>query len=323
MISSNKDIAQPFMQTQFNQIDEFCQQVRLWDLDFRPLAKPSERQPNAHLVQAATRSIHYAYCRLTTTIDQRGTAPPGMVTFVVKDEGMGRLWWRNLDTASDHVLVYKLGTEVCCVSSASFSIHTLSATPDTLERLSHSMRVRHLSERVMPEVFHIDARELNEIRADLRMFRDGIGFHSAASLEQLLGSLLRSWLAAANTSVSSRPSLRARDRAVKRCLEYLAAADLPNVFMEELRTISDVSERTLEYAFQERFGMSPAKFLKAKKLVEVHRALSKDENAQKTIIDIAAEHGFWHHSHFTEDIKRLFGEMPSRSRCPGGLPSSE
>ena len=314
MISSNEDHIQPLIQEQFDDLAELCHQVRMWDLDFRPMARRLHRLSTAHLVQATAQGIHYGYCRLTATIDQRGAAPPGMVTFVVKDEGMGPLWWRNLDTAANQILVYKVGTEVRCVSNALFSVHTISATWETLERLCQSMRLERLCESIMPEVFRLDAVELSEIRANLRMLRDGIGLCSAATLQNLLETLLRSWLVEMGRPFRSRAPLRVRDRAVKRCLEFLDATDLSSVSMDQLRSISDASERTLEYAFRERFGMSPAKFVKAKRLIEAHRALSQDENAHRTIADIAAEHGFWHHGHFTADYRRLFGEPPHRAR---------
>jgi AraC family ethanolamine operon transcriptional activator len=70
-----------------------------------------------------------------------------------------------------------------------------------------------------------------------------------------------------------------------------------------------VSRRTLQAAFQDVLGMAPAAFLRAERLAGARRALRD----APTVTEAAAQWGFWHFSHFAQDYRRLFGELPSQT----------
>ncbi len=70
-----------------------------------------------------------------------------------------------------------------------------------------------------------------------------------------------------------------------------------------------VSRRTLQSAFQEVLGMPPAAFLRAVRLAGARRAL----RVAPTVTEAAAQWGFWHFSHFAQDFRRMFGELPSEA----------
>ncbi|PXW98176.1 AraC family transcriptional regulator [Sphaerotilus hippei] len=70
-----------------------------------------------------------------------------------------------------------------------------------------------------------------------------------------------------------------------------------------------VSRRTLQSAFQEVLGMPPAAFLRAVRLAGARRAL----RTAPTVTEAAAQWGFWHFSHFAQDFRRMFGELPSQA----------
>jgi AraC family ethanolamine operon transcriptional activator len=72
-----------------------------------------------------------------------------------------------------------------------------------------------------------------------------------------------------------------------------------------------VSERTLQYAFRDRFGLTPAAFIKARRLAAVSAMLKRADAELATVGDIAAQFGFWHSGQFAADYKRAFGELPS------------
>ncbi|WP_320534819.1 helix-turn-helix domain-containing protein [Robbsia andropogonis] len=113
----------------------------------------------------------------------------------------------------------------------------------------------------------------------------------------------------------------------------------------ELCTALRASRRTLQYCFQGIYGMSPQRYLRATRLNGVRRALlseavkvsstlplgafSKGDEAglsrssvmseRRTVQEIAAEWGFWHHSQFTADYRQLFGMTPSETQRRGGV----
>lgn len=68
-----------------------------------------------------------------------------------------------------------------------------------------------------------------------------------------------------------------------------------------------ISRRTLQAAFQQVLGLSPAAYLRAVRLAGARRAL-RDAGS---VTSAAAEWGFWHFSHFAQDYRRMYGELPS------------
>lgn len=77
--------------------------------------------------------------------------------------------------------------------------------------------------------------------------------------------------------------------------------------------MTNVSERTLQYAFRERFGMTPKSYSMVMRLNAVRRQLKEANPKKNLVLEIARQHDFWHMGKFGADYKRLFGELPSRT----------
>ena len=85
------------------------------------------------------------------------------------------------------------------------------------------------------------------------------------------------------------------------------------------------SDRHIRREFKRFIGISPRCF---SRIVRLQSALKEiQENKKKSMVDIALEHGFYDHSHFTHEFKEFYGKPPSkiipspnfRSRLPSGL----
>jgi AraC family ethanolamine operon transcriptional activator len=89
-------------------------------------------------------------------------------------------------------------------------------------------------------------------------------------------------------------------------------------FGNESLTVLDLckaSERTLRYAFQEHFGVSPKTYLSVYRLNKVRKELRNDHLASIKISDIANQWGFWHIGQFAADYRKLLGGLPSETRA--------
>jgi len=73
-----------------------------------------------------------------------------------------------------------------------------------------------------------------------------------------------------------------------------------------------VSERNLRYAFKEKSGLSPMKYVRHYKLNKIRKLLQTGR--VEKIIDPANQMGFWHTGQFAADYKQLFGELPSETK---------
>jgi AraC family transcriptional regulator, ethanolamine operon transcriptional activator len=94
------------------------------------------------------------------------------------------------------------------------------------------------------------------------------------------------------------------------------AEDYMQAHLDQPLTLADLcaalgtSSRALSYGFQDIFGMSPMAYLKTLRLMGVHRALKAADPQHRTVINIAAQFGFWSMGHFARDYKQIFGESP-------------
>lgn len=64
-----------------------------------------------------------------------------------------------------------------------------------------------------------------------------------------------------------------RQRGLHRAIEYLRSADTALVTVADLCTAACVTERTLQYAFRENFGLSPLGFLHLRRYHAARRDL--------------------------------------------------
>lgn len=134
--------------------------------------------------------------------------------------------------------------------------------------------------------------------------------HLAAVLNRPQG-----WTGAARLASPAR-----RRAAVRRVEEYLDAHPAEAASIPTLCAVAGVSERTLEYAFREHFGMTPVRYQRLWRLNRVRRALRAPESETPLVTDIALAAGFVDLSRFACDYRALFGERPSETlrRAAGG-----
>ncbi|MEZ0233039.1 MAG: helix-turn-helix domain-containing protein [Methylophilaceae bacterium] len=68
-----------------------------------------------------------------------------------------------------------------------------------------------------------------------------------------------------------------------------------------------MSRRNLQYHFEQAMDISPIAFLRAERLNGVRRMLK----TANSVTEAATYWGFWHFGHFSQEYKKMFGELPS------------
>ncbi|WP_108501305.1 helix-turn-helix domain-containing protein [Paracoccus indicus] len=68
-----------------------------------------------------------------------------------------------------------------------------------------------------------------------------------------------------------------------------------------------VSRRTLQYALQKQVGLGPSDYMRALRLNAARASLLDGD----TVTEAATKAGFWHFGRFSQDYRKLFGELPS------------
>ncbi|MCA9811052.1 MAG: AraC family transcriptional regulator, partial [Candidatus Dadabacteria bacterium] len=69
--------------------------------------------------------------------------------------------------------------------------------------------------------------------------------------------------------------------------------------------------RTLYYAFQEFYGISPINFLRLLRLTKARKDLLEADPKKTSVTDVAAKWHFWHFGRFSVEYKNIYGESPS------------
>ena len=176
-------------------------------------------------------------------------------------------------------------------------------------------------------VFNVDHERLGLIREILRRIamtsRMQPSPGQARGLSQaiewdLLSDLMQAFAAGRE---EWKPTGRLRAIALKRSTAFIEDSGGQSLTVREVCEVSGASWRTLDYAFKERYGVSPKAYLRTRQLNAVRRNLRASGPGEDTVRDVAARWGFWHMSQFARDYRKLFGELPSETlhgATPGG-----
>jgi AraC-like DNA-binding protein len=303
----------------FEEFDEFTEVAAAWDIDFRQIGSG---KLNANLAQVVGESWSLAKARFDRPAYQQGASVPGMRTFAILDTGAPECDWCGRTFTSEIMAVFAKDREFRSISPPGFDVYTLSFSDEQLseacERLGipdisgkleftdstvqldpvSSGKLRHFVDLSLEASCFSNRRSAGEAGSDY--FRDEIA-------EQLVSAL------AAGSPLEHSPSQRVRSLAVNRALEAIEAGLEDGVSVRDIAETSRMSRRTLEYAFRDRFGVSPKALINSERLIRVRRDLLVRPK-EIPISDVANRWGFWHIGQFASDYRRQFGELPSQPR---------
>lgn len=298
------------LRADFTDVEHMCEVIHSWDLDFRTLAAPARSSRIGSIVQWRFDSCEITHADFSTSFEQRGASPEGGVTFALLAPQLRNLWWRGRDVSAGEVLVFPNGGELHSISGPDFEVFTISVNEQTIDCICEQYELSFTPAHRRLETFRISPERAEDFRQKLFRLTDPTSDDAHVEARQLIEKLVVMWLGPMIIS-RQNPSPRRRDLAMRRCLERLNHPDWVTLSTVELCEISGAGERTLQYAFRERFGITPAAFLKARRLFAVRQKLTKLSPGRKSVGDVAASLGFWHLGHFAADYKQAFGETPS------------
>lgn len=300
----------------FSQFEEFQQATHGWDLDFIQLAPA----PGDYLLeQFAAGPMLYSRARLGAPFRQYGGSPPGCRTFTFLASGSAEFRWCKDLIGSDTMLVMPESGEFESVSSAGLDTFHLSLSFELLEWASQQQMGRSFGELLGPErrLFRHAGARLARLRYLLQRMSvrlaDPVASHDAwldPSCANELALLVVDVLASGTPSSPRLPRGR-RERAIFRALDYLDGQSGFEFSVTDLVREAGVSRRTLESAFQDTLGTSPAAYLKAARLHRLRTELRQTASGSATVAELASALGFKHGGQMAADYAELFGERPS------------
>ena len=107
-------------------------------------------------------------------------------------------------------------------------------------------------------------------------------------------------------------SFRARSYMVKEIIDWAMSRPDDPPSIADICLHFNVGRRLLNYTFLEVLGTNPLNYLRSMRLNGVRRDLRK-AGSSTSIKEVAGRWGFWHLPRFSEEYRKLFGELPSET----------
>jgi len=303
----------------FRDFDELAEAVHGWGLDWVQLdCGPLE----ASIRQIVTPNVLLSRFRFSRKFHQCGTSPPGVRTFGLIGKRSPEVAWRGSTGASTDLLAFPADDRFQVISQPGFHGETISVSEERLRSVAECAGVADPLEYIPNGLafIEIDPRRNQALREaisrlHLALKAEGKSLQDATMVFELEVDLVAALVEALQTKPPSHgtpPEPMIRTRAIRAALDYIEAhADEPPS-VEEICRASGVSWRTLDYAFRDRFGVTPKRYLQAIRLHHVRREILSAD-CPHPISEVAAFWGFWHMGQFARDYRRQFGELPSET----------
>ena len=295
----------------FTDPDEFASSID-WDFDFRQLEAGPLRARAA--LMGTSRTI-VMRVELNRAFHQAGAPPTGMVTFGLPDIENGDFKWCGRDACGDDLLNFNLDGGFDGVSKAGFSGFAISISETLLQEVSQVLELNFDCQDQIrtTEIWTNTDRTTNQLRERLSAAYDAVPNLNSPDTREFFdfsaAVLLLEFLSGQDIS-SKRVVQPFRSQALRMTMQWMdETGELPLSVMELCRK-TGFSAPTLYRAFSEEFGVGPKRYLHARRLAGVRRAL-RSSHTKESISDIAGRWGFWHMGKFAADYRRQFGELPS------------
>ena len=289
----------------FDDFDACREALRGWSLEAVQLDRGAFR---AELAQAMTGDTLVSEARFGRKLHQTGGPPPGLRTVGIPADRRQRIVWRGQEVGGEELMLFPDGAELDSVSQPGFHVVTFSIPEARLDAIAQDRYGCDYEDLASDE--EVLRRPPEAVEALCREARRLL-HEASAGLEEVLAHRL---VETTGGSRRERPLALAtnRSRAIQESLELIAASGREAVPVSDLCDASGVSRRTLEYAFRERFGVSPATYMLARRLRGTRRDL-RSQSGPAAVTRAAQDWGFHHMSHFAALYKRQFGELPSET----------
>jgi AraC family ethanolamine operon transcriptional activator len=122
-----------------------------------------------------------------------------------------------------------------------------------------------------------------------------------------------SLIAAELEPISAKATNSNRQIGMRRAFEYLRHNRETRVSVSDLLEVSGISERSLQYAFREAFGVTPLAFMKRRRLHFARQQLQTACHEDTSVSKVATGLGFYELGRFASDYRQIFGQLPSET----------
>ena len=245
----------------------------------------------------------------------RGASPDGYFMFGANGSRKHPRTWLGKKLGAEHLTFGQSSDEVEFVTAQTSDHVVLLVPPELLFRhfdnelrttILGGQRTLTVGSRFRARFIGTIHRLVSECLANGELLADG---RLCESMEfELLGNLAQA--CGPENMRFTHAGKAKRRKALLRALEYAEHLRRP-IPVPELSAAAGVSQRTLEYAFEEAFGISPIKYLRWCRINQLRRELLIAEPDSTSITAATLRLGFSEVGRVAVEYRHLFGESPS------------
>lgn len=226
------------------------------------------------------------------------------------------LHWCNTTLANQRFAVGTPGDDVDYVIANDCHVVALLIEPDTLVHTVGQQAFESLTSHRTAQFDSAASRRL------IRAVTETINYYSqkpepmdnsfdARAIESRLFEILNRCLETSGSQDQTESASRRR-LYVRKAIARIESIDMPLTALELAQKVG-VSQRTMNYAFQEEFDMTPCTYLQVHRLNAAHRELKRTDPQASSVTNIALKWGFGHAGRFSQLHKMFFNEAPSEA----------
>jgi AraC family ethanolamine operon transcriptional activator len=301
----------------FPLFEQLAEATQGWDLNFRQLSATSKA---FRLEQFSTDRMLFSRACFGSHFYQAGGPTLGFRTFALHSINCTDFRWCGEAVHRHSLIVFPSDGEFESVSLPGFDILTLSLSNELLEQTAELQFQRPLSAFLTSsgQVCHLATGSVRELRAQLHRLSGSLEQSNVAGtlpssasmlMEQELAQLVLASLERGEIQ-SPRGLGSRRMKPLVQVMELIGQRPPPTLGVAELVAQAGVSRRTLEHAFRDGLGMSPAAYLKATRLRALHKDFLAADPGITSVHGVCSAHGFTHEGQLAADYRKLFGELP-------------
>lgn len=316
----SKPRIEPYLVNQsFHDIDDLTETIREWDTEFCQLESGSFK---GDLFMFGGEKIQLVKARFNRTLEQHGSPPKGLRTFAIPNNQNMQHFWRGQSVCGNDLMVFPLGGELESYSNSDFDVFTLSISDDVFADVLETLGLPDPNETIgNDELFSSTPTEFNSLKKQLqqtiKFLASSPDITSDLDKIKIIESEILHSIGSAFAYMhpaKKKIPLQKREAALKNAIAYIKDNDTRPITLTILCKETQVSARTLQYAFKEKFGISPNTYLKRYRLNKVRKSFRNFDEDTVKVTDIANQWDFWHMGQFADDYYRMFGELPSTTR---------
>lgn len=307
-----------FIRQVFNDLEELNAAAKKWSLSFTQL---DSGKLEGEVMILDSKQVQLGTVSFNRQFEQGGETPEGYRTFAIPADSKQFFKWRNYEIKGNYLMLFPADGVIDAMNYPGFRVFTISLNISLIQSIIESNENYYSS--LVPknaEVLELSGHDMKILRQSVSyLFRkaeqnpkaiERVAFNRLMMVD-IPSILLRSLQTPLPKPKTKKT--RMRDISFKKAIAFLNSCtnDFPDVY--QLCLIAGSSQRTLEYAFKEEYGVTPQNYIKRLRLNRLNKALKLAHPKITSVNEIANHHGFWHLGQLSADYKKLFHELPSET----------